>query len=324
MIKDFHFHDGETYPELRLHYRTLGKLKTSPDGKTNAILLLHSTGGSGEQFLNDHFAGVLFNPGQPFDVTQNFIIIPDAIGHGHSSRPSDGLRARFPHYNYDDMVEAQYRLVADRLKIGHLKMVIGMSMGCMHAWLWAEEHPEMMDGVMPLACLPVEIAGRNRMWRKVAWDAIVKDPAYDGGDYSAEPHGLGLAVDILQLISSSPVERQRTLPTGNSADAFIDKQEQFAAAHYDANDLAYQIDSSRGYDPAPKLDSIKAKVLAINFGDDLINPPELGILEREIKKVPRGRAVIVPASAQTHGHGTHTWPEFWKQYLESFLRELPQ
>jgi homoserine O-acetyltransferase len=321
LIKDFAFGSGERLPELRIHYRTLGEPQRDAQGHvTNAILILHSTGGSSEQFLNDRFAAVLFNPGQLLDSTKYFIIIPDSIGHGKSTKPSDGLHARFPHYRYADMVRAQHQLVTDHLKIDHLRLVIGMSMGCMHAWLWAEDYPSMMDGTIPLAGLPAEIAGRNRMWRKTAHDAITLDPEYAGGDYKKQPRGVATAYQILALVGSNPVERQRQYPTGPTAEKYMDEVAQLPR-HEDGNDLAYALDSSLGYDPRPRLSSIQAPLLAINFADDLINPPELGILESAIKEVPNGRAILVPAGPNTHGHGTHTYAEVWKEHLQQFLQQ---
>ena len=321
IIQNFQFDSGQTLPELRLHYRTLGEPKRDAKGRvTNAILILHSTGGSSEQFLNDHFAGVLFNPGQLLDPEKYFIIIPDSIGHGKSSKPSDGLHARFPRYRYSDMVRAQHQLLTEHLKVDHLRLVMGMSMGCMHTWLWAESYPEMMDGAIPLACLPVEIAGRNRMWRKTAYDAITLDPKYDKGDYKQQPRGLVTANQILALVGSSPVERQKQYPTAEAADKYLDDASRIRPGE-DANDLAFALGSSSGYDPHSKLAAITAPVLAINFGDDLINPPELGVLEESIKSVPHGRAVIIPAGPNTHGHGTHTWAAVWQSYLEQFLKQ---
>ncbi|MCU1286355.1 MAG: alpha/beta fold hydrolase [Acidobacteriales bacterium] len=321
IIKDFAFASGEKLSELRLHYRTLGEPQRDAKGNvTNAILILHSTGGSSEQFLNDRFAAVLFNLGQLLDPAKYFIIIPDSIGHGKSSKPSDGMHARFPRYRYHDMVRAQHQLVTDHLGVTHLRLLMGMSMGCMHAWMWAEDYPQSMDGTMPLACLPVEIAGRNRMWRKTAHDAITLDPDYAGGDYKKQPRGTATAFQILALVGSNPPERQRQFPTGAAAEKYMDQVAQLTHGE-DGNDLAYALDASLDYNPRPKLATISAPLLAINFADDLINPPELGIFETAIKDVPHGRAVLVPAGPNTHGHGTHTSAEVWKNHLEAFLKE---
>ena len=323
-LKNFSFARGGSMDSVRIHYRTVGTPKKDASGKvTNAVLLLHSTSGSSEQFLNDRFAAQAFNAGQPFDAAKWYTIIPDSIGHGRSSKPSDGLHAKFPKYDYDDMVRAQHDLLTQGLNVDHVKLIIGMSMGCMHAWVWAETYPDMMDGVMPLACLPVEIAGRNRMWRKLAYDAIVKDQSYNGGDYTKQPPGLATALGLMQLVGSNPILRQKQLPTREQVDTFLDRADDVnRAGVIDANDLAYALDCSYAYNPQPKSASIKAKVLAINFADDLINPPELGILESEIKKVPHGKAVVIPLSDKTVGHGTHTSLLIYKNYLEDFMREL--
>lgn len=323
-LRNFKFDRGGSLDSVRLHYRTVGTPKRNASGKvTNAILLLHSTSGSSEQFLNERFAAQAFNHGQPFDAAKWFTIIPDSIGHGKSTKPSDGLHGKFPKYDYDDMVRAQHELLTKGLNIEHLKLVIGMSMGCMHAWVWAETYPDMMDGVMPLACLPVEIAGRNRMWRKLAYDAIVKDQSYNGGDYQKQPPGLATALGLMQLVGSNPILRQKQLPTREQTDAFLDRADDVTRPGViDANDLAWALDCSYAYNPQPRLGTIKARVLAINFADDLINPPELGILESEIKKVPNGKAVIIPLSDKTVGHGTHTSLVVYKNYLEDFMKEI--
>jgi homoserine O-acetyltransferase len=313
VLKDFHFQTGETVPELRIHYRTLGKLSGN-----NAVLILHGTTGSGAQFTTEQFAGVLFGPGQLLDAEKYFLVLPDGIGHGKSSKPSDGMHARFPRYTYDDMVEAQRRLL-QQLGVPHLRLVMGTSMGGMHSWVWAEAHPDFMDAVMPLASLPVQIAGRNRVMRKMILDAIREDPGYQGGDYKEQPRGLATAVDVVMLMGSAPVYWQAQAPTRDAADKFFDGARKRMAARYDANDVAYAFDASREYDPSPRLGQIQAPLLAVNSADDAINPPELGILEREIAKVPNGKAVVLPVTARTRGHGTHSLPEVWKQYLADLL-----
>jgi homoserine O-acetyltransferase len=322
LIKYFKFASGETLPELRIHYRTLGKPEKDAHGRVrNAVLILHGTTGSGENFLSANFAGVLFSPGGQLDARKYYIVLPDGIGHGQSSKPSDGLHARFPRYGYDDMVTAHYRLLTEGLGVDHLRLVMGTSMGGMHTWVWAEKYPDFMDAALPLACLPVQIAGRNRAWRKMAVDAIRNDPAFSHGDYTAQPYGLTFGLDMLWLVSSSPVERQKDAPTRDQVDAALD---QFLAAQWkthDANDFAYAVDASWDYNPEPKLSTIKAPLLAINFADDLINPPELGILERDIKLVPHGRAVLIPAGPATRGHGTHSLPAVYQEHLAAFLKE---
>jgi homoserine O-acetyltransferase len=320
ILKNFKFRSGEILPELRIHYRTLGKPDRDAAGVVrNAVLIMHGTGGSGAQFIRSEFAGVLFGPGALLDVSRYFIILPDDIGHGQSSKPSDGLRAKFPRYGYLDMVEAEYRLITEGLGVNHLRLVVGASMGGMHTWLWGEQYPEFMDALMPLASLPTQISGRNRVWRRTVIDAIRNDPAWLGGNYSTQPPSLRTAQEMLYLMSSNPVIRQRELPTLALADSRLDQAMASALKTADANDVLYQIESSYDYDPGPGLEKIRAPLLAINSADDLINPPELGILEREIKRVARGRAVVVPLGPETRGHGTHTIATVWKTHLEELL-----
>ncbi|HEY7615171.1 MAG TPA: alpha/beta fold hydrolase [Terriglobales bacterium] len=322
VVSNFHFRSGETLPELKLHYRTYGKPVKDANGRvSNAVMVLHGTGGSGNQFTGAQFAGVLFGHGQLLDAEKYFIILPDSVGHGGSSKPSDALHARFPHYDYDDMVEAQYRLLTEGLKVDRLRLLMGTSMGCMHSWVWAETYPDFMDAVMPLACLPVQIAGRNRMMRKMILDSIRTDPEWENGEYKQQPRGLRTALYILLVMGSSPLQMQKNYPTRDVADAYLDEFIKTRMGTTDANDLLYQVDASRNYDPSPKLEKIKAPVMYINTADDLINPPELGIAEREIKKVKRGRVVLLPITDQTRGHGTHTLPAVWKQYLEQLLEQ---
>jgi homoserine O-acetyltransferase/O-succinyltransferase len=320
---DFHFKTGETLPELRLHYITFGKPVKDASGKvTNAVLILHGTGGSGRQFLAPQFADVLFGPGQLLDANRYFIILPDNIGHGKSSKPSDGTRAHFPLYDYDDMVLAQHELLEKGLGVNHLRLVMGTSMGCMHSWVWGETYPEFMDALMPLACLPVQIAGRNRVWRKMVIDGIRNDPDWKNGDYTTEPRAaLEISADFLLIAGSAPLQMQKTLPTRGAADKFLVDSVRRITATLDANDFLYAVNASRNYDPSSKLETIKAPVMFVNSADDFINPPELGIAEREIKRLPRGKFVLIPVSDQTHGHGTHTWAAVWQQYLKELLEE---
>lgn len=321
VVRNFRLGSSEVLPELRLHYATLGKPVRDANGTvTNAVLVLHGTGGSGRQFLTPQFAGVLFGPGQLLDASRYFIILPDSIGHGRSSKPSDGLYARFPHYDYDDMVRAQYLLVTEGLRVNHLRLVMGTSMGCMHSWVWAETYPDFMDALMPLACLPVQIAGRNRMVRRMILDSIRTDPEWNNGEYKSQPRGLRAALYILLVLGSSPLQMQKAAPTRDAADKFLDDWLKTRLATADANDMLYQFDASRNYGPSPALDKIKARVTAINSADDLINPPELGIAEREIQKVKRGRFILLPITDQTRGHGTHSLPAVWKQYLAELLQ----
>ena len=320
-IHNFKFASGETLPELRIHYRTLGTIHKTRGHVDNAVLIMHGTGGDGTQFLNDRFGGELFGAGQPLDATTHFIILVDDIGHGKSSKPSDGLHAKFPHYAYADMIQSEHQLVADKLKVDHLRLVMGTSMGGMHTWLWGVTYPDMMDALMPLASLPVQISGRNRMMRKMMIDAIKSDPEWKNGEYTQPPHGMIGALNILLVLGSSPLQWQKEAPTQQAADKFLDDRLARYLKDDDANDLLYQIDSSRDYDPQSKLGTIKAPLLAVNSADDQINPPELGILEREIKNVPHGSYFIIPISDQTHGHGTHTWAAVWKDQLVRLLGE---
>lgn len=318
---DFHFKSGETLPELRLHYTTFGKPVRNADGMvTNAVLILHGTGGTGHQFLAPQFAGVLFGPGQLLDANRYYIILPDNVGHGKSSKPSDGMHAHFPQYEYADMVAAQHLLLEKGLGVNHLRLVMGTSMGCMHSWMWAETYPDFIDAAMPLACLPVQIAGRNRMWRKMLIDGIREDPEWKNGDYTTEPReGLEIALNELLIAGSATLPMQKSYPTRDQADAYYEGYKKRVLAHVDANDLLYAFNSSRNYDPSPDLEKIVAQVMFVNSADDFINPPELGIAQREIKRVKHGRFVLIPASEETHGHGTHTWPVFWQQYLKELL-----
>jgi homoserine O-acetyltransferase/O-succinyltransferase len=318
---DFHFASGESLPQLRIHYRTLGEPRMDAHGVVrNAVLILHGTGGSGASLVRDEFAGELFGSGQPLDAKRYFIVLPDGIGHGRSSKPSDGLRARFPHYGYHDMVQAQYLLLTQGLKVNHARLVMGTSMGAMHTWLWGEQHPQFMDALMPLASLPTQISGRNRAWRRTIIEAIRNDPEWKGGDYQTEPPALRTAIAMLWLMSSNPALRQQEAPTLAQADTVLDNYVESGLRSTDANDLMYALAASRDYDPGPALERIEAPLLAINSADDLINPPELGILEREIKRVPHGRAIVIPYSDKTHGHGSHTYAVLWKPYLEELLR----
>jgi homoserine O-acetyltransferase/O-succinyltransferase len=323
VAKSFKFHSGETLPELRLHYTTLGKPARDAQGRvTNAVLILHGTGGSGHQFLQPIFAGELFGPGQLLDVTRYYIILPDGIGHGKSSKPSDGLHAHFPQYDYDDMVAAHHLLLTEGLGVNHLRLILGTSMGCMHSFVWGETYPDFMNALMPLACLPVQIAGRNRVFRKMAMDAIRNDPEWKGGEYSSEPQqALRTALDLLLIAGSAPLYMQKTYPTRDAADKYLDDYFKARSAGLDANDLLYAANASRNYDPSPQLEKITAPMMYINSADDFINPPELGIAEREIKKVKNGRFVLLPISEETRGHGTHTRAAVWKQYLAELLEK---
>jgi homoserine O-acetyltransferase len=321
-IRDFKFQSGETLPELRIHYRTFGKPEKDTEGKTtNAVLIMHGTTGSGAQFIRPEFAGELFGKDQPLDATKFFIVLPDGIGHGKSTKPSDGMHAKFPRYGYLDMVEAQYRLLSEGLGVNHARLVMGTSMGGMHSWLWGELHPDFMDALMPLASLPTQISGRNRAWRRMVIDAIRNDPAWNGGEYKNQPPSLRTAAQMLWLMSSNPVLRQKDAPSLAKTDEVLDKFVEQIVKTDDANDVLYALEASHDYDPGPNLEKIGAPLLAINSADDLINPPELGILEREIKRVPHGRAIVIPLSDKTRGHGSHTLASLWKDQLVRLLNE---
>jgi homoserine O-acetyltransferase len=321
-IRDFTFQSGETLPELRIHYRTLGKPEKDAQGKTtNAVLIMHGTTGSGAQFIRPEFAGELFGKDQPLDATKFFIVLPDGIGHGKSSKPSDGMHAKFPRYGYLDMVEADYRLLTEDLGVTHARLVMGTSMGGMHTWLWGELHPDFMDALMPLASLPTQISGRNRAWRRMVIDAIRNDPAWHGGEYKTQPPSLRTAAEMLWLMSSNPVLRQKDAPSLAKTDEVLDKFVEQIVKTDDANDVLYALEASHDYDPGPNLEQIRVPLLAINSADDLINPPELAILEREIKRVPKGRAIVIPLSEKTRGHGSHTIASLWKDQLLELLKE---
>lgn len=323
IARDFKFESGETLPELKLHYRTLGTPRKDPSGQVrNAVLIMHGTGGTGAQFVSRSFASVLFGAGQLLDVTKYFIVLPDAIGHGKSSKPSDGLRMKFPRYNYNDMVAAQHRLLTEHLGVNHLRLVMGTSMGGMHTWVWGERYPDFMDALMPLASLPVMIAGRNRMLRRMIMDSIKSDPDWQNGEYKTQPmRGLTQAQYGLLMMSSIPLQWQKEAPTREAADKSFDDRVRAAVNGKDANDMLYYFDASRDYDPSPLLEKIKAPLLAINSADDQVNPPELGIAEREIKRVKRGRFILLPITDQTRGHGTHTLPAIWQEHLAALLKE---
>jgi homoserine O-acetyltransferase len=324
-LRNFRFASGETLPELRLHYRTLGKPQKDAKGiVTNAVWIGHGTGGSGAQFLRAEFAGELFGTGQLLDATKYFIVLPDGIGHGKSSKPSDGLKAKFPKYGYTDMIEAQHRLLTEGLGVNHLRLVMGTSMGGMHTWVWGQRFPDFMDALMPLASLPSQISGRNRVWRKTIIDAIRNDPNWNGGSYTAQPPSLRTANSLIFFMGSNPQLRQEQMPTLLAADQVLESALKTSLATSDANDVLYQIGASWDYDPAPGLEKIRVKLIAVNTADDIINPPELGILEREIRRVKDGEAVVIPLSPQTRGHGSHTIATLWKPYLEELLEETQQ
>jgi homoserine O-acetyltransferase len=325
VARDFRFADGSTLPALTLHYRTLGQPRRDATGVVrNAVLILHGTTGTGAQFLGRPFAGELYGPGQPLDTTVYYVVLPDGIGHGRSSRPSEGAHARFPHYTYDDMVDAQRRLLVEGLGVTHLRLVMGTSMGGMHSWVWGERYPTFMDGLVPLASVPTAIVGRNRMLRRMAMDDIRTDPEWHGGDYTTPPRGLRAALQILWTMTSAPLVQHRDAPTRGAADSVITSWLDARFRTMDANDMLYAFDASRDYDPEPGLGKITAPLLAINSADDLVNPPELGLMERLMPRVTHGRYVLLPITPQTRGHGTHTIAAVWKEPFAAFLASLPK
>ena len=316
--KDFRFHTGETLPEVRIHYRTVG----APSGEP--VLVLHGTAGSGANMLTRDFAGELFGPGQPLDARRYFIILPDAIGTGKSTRPSDGMRARFPKYDYDDMVLGQYRLVTEGLGLKHLRLVIGNSMGGMQTWIWGEKYPDFMDALVPMASQPVQMLGRNWMMRRLLTQSIRRDPDWNGGDYTAQPRGIQLAPVEFGIATAGGTQAYYAMaPTRAKADEIV-MQRLAQAFRGDANDVLFQWESSEDYDPSPGLERIQAALLAINSADDERNPPELGILEREIRRVKNGRILLIPAGPETRGHLTTGRAKLYARELAELLESAPR
>jgi homoserine O-acetyltransferase len=320
---DFHFNSNETLPQLKLHYLTLGTPHRNANGHVdNAVLLLHGTGGDAHSLFNPLFSKALFGPGQPLDITHYFLIFPDDIGHGDSSKPSDGLRMKFPQYDYDDMVRSQHQMLLDGLHVDHLRLILGTSMGCMQSFVWGETYPDFADALMPLACLPVQLAGRNRMMRYMAIENIENDPAWNHGDYTSEPTvGLRTANEMLLIMGSAPLVMQKQYPTRAAAETYVDTYLARTVAATDANNLIYYVNASRNYDPSPHLDRIKVPVMWINSADDFINPPELGIAEKLVHNMPNAKFVLLPITDQTRGHGTHTIASIWQNYLIELLKE---
>ncbi|MFL6754455.1 MAG: alpha/beta fold hydrolase [Sphingomicrobium sp.] len=321
VLKDFRFRDGESLPALRMHLTTLGTPHRNAAGEIdNAVMVLHGTGGTGKQFLAPQFADELYGPGQPLDINRYYVILPDNIGHGGSSKPSNGLRMRFPKYDYDDMIAAQHRMLTESLGVTHLRLIMGTSMGCMHSFVWAETYPEFASALMPLACEPIEIAGLNRMWRQLSINGIKADPAWQGGNYTREPMaGLRAAQNLLFVAGAAPLLYQKQYPTRLAASAFAEERVANALKSLDANDLIYQLDSSRNYNPWPDLERIRVPLMWINSADDFINPRNLAVPGQALKRMPTARFRLIAETADTHGHGTHTWARFWKADLISLL-----
>ncbi|HEY4129374.1 MAG TPA: alpha/beta fold hydrolase [Gemmatimonadaceae bacterium] len=325
VIHNFKFESGETLPELKLHYIALGKPRKDASGKVrNAVVINHGTGGTGGAFMSRTFGGELFGPGQPLDTAKYYVVLQDGIGHGKSSKPSDGMHMRFPKYTYNDMVDAQHELLTKGLGVNHLRLAMGTSMGCMHAWVWGERYADFVDGMVPLACAPTQIAGRNRMIRTLITDAIRNDPGFMGGEYKAQPLGLKDAEGFLFLMGSAPKVQHKQAPTRDAADSSIRAYVERGYRTTDANDMIYQFDASRGYDPSKDLEKVGAWVLQINSADDFVNPPELGIVEQLMPRVKHGKFLLLPITDQTRGHGTHSLPAIWKSYVVDFLSSLPE
>ncbi|MCX5768082.1 MAG: alpha/beta fold hydrolase [Gemmatimonadetes bacterium] len=323
---NFRFSTGETLPEVKIHYVTLGTLRRDAGGiSRNVVMILHGTGGTGRAFLSRNFGGELFGPGQMLDTSKFFIVLPDNLGHGGSSKPSDGLRMKFPQYTYDDMVALQHRLLTDGLQVNHLRLVMGTSMGCMHAWVWGYAHPTFVDGLVPLACAPTSLVGRNRIIRTMIADNIKSDPEWKNGDYTSPPMlGLKAAIRSLYIMSSAPLVQHRQAPTREAADSLIRAYVEGSSKTTDANNMLYYFDASRTYDPSSHLEAVTAPVLAINSADDFVNPPELHIVEPLIAKVKQAKFILLPITEQTRGHGTHSQPAIWGSYLKEFLATLPE
>jgi homoserine O-acetyltransferase len=318
IARDFKFHTGQTMPELRLHYTTIGE----PTGQP--VLVLHGSGGQAASMLTPTFAGELFGPGQPLDAAKYYIIIPDGLGHGQSSKPSDGMKTAFPKYDYEDMVDAHYRLVKEGLGVKHLRLVIGNSMGGMHTWIWGVRYPHFMDALVPMASQPTAMAARNWMLRRMMLETIRNDPDYNGGNYTAQPRMMKYAIGAYRIASAGGTLGYQTLaPTAAKADRMVDEQLALPVTA-DANDFIYQWDASHDYNPAPGMEKIEATLLAINAADDERNPPETGVTDVAIKRIKNGRLYLIPASTETRGHLTTGNAAFYKQQLQELLQTAPQ
>jgi homoserine O-acetyltransferase len=321
-IASFHFGSGEPLPALKLHYLTLGTPHRNAAGHVdNAVLLLHGTGGKASSLFAQQFSSVLFGPGQPLDITKFYLIFPDDIGHGDSSKPSDGLHMRFPPYDYDDMVRSQHEMLLEALHVDHLRLILGTSMGCMQGFVWGETYPGFADALMPLACNVVPLAGRNREWRYMAIQALKSDPAFQNGEYTTEPPALTFANDLILLAGGAPLQLQKNYPTRAQVEAYVDSTIARTNATTDANNMIYYLDASRNYDPSPALARITVPVMWVNSADDFVNPPELGLAETMVHQMPRAKFVLIPISDATRGHGTHTQAAVWKDYLIELLNE---
>lgn len=326
IARNFRFTTGEVLPEVKIHYTVLGTARKDSRGITrNAVLIGHGTGGNGRgTFLGRGWAGELYGPGQPLDTTRYFIVLPDNLGHAGSSKPSDGLKAKFPKYTYDDMVKLQYQLLTEGLGVNHLRVVMGTSMGCMHSWVWLYTYPDFMDGAVPLACAPTPIVGRNRMIRTAIMDALRTDPQYNGGDYAGPLKGMEAAQGYLWLMGTAPLNNHRQAPTRQEADSSIRLTIARGVANTDPNNMIWYFDASRDYDPSKHIDKIKAPILHINSADDFVNPPELNNVEPYVAKLKNAKFVMLPITDQTRGHGTHSLPAIWGRLFADFLSSLPE
>jgi homoserine O-acetyltransferase len=326
VAKNFRFASGETLAEVKIHYTTVGTPRKDARGITrNAVLIGHGTGGNGRgTFLGRGWAGELYGPGQALDTTKYFIVLPDNLGHGASSKPSDGLRAKFPHYTYDDMVKLQYQMLTDGLGVNHLRVVMGTSMGCMHSWVFLYTYPDFMDGAVPLACAPTPLVGRNRMIRTMIMDVLRNDPAYANGDYAGPLEGMKAAQGFLWVMGTAPLNNHRQAPTRQVADSMMRATVARGTASTDPNNMIWYFDASRDYDPSKHLDKIKAPILHINSADDFVNPPELNNVEPYIAKLKNAKFVLLPITEQTRGHGTHSLPAVWGSYFREFVSALPE
>jgi homoserine O-acetyltransferase len=319
---DYHFASGETLQQLRLHYATLGRPHRNADGAVdNAVLFLHWTGASGQALLTQEYRAALFGLGAPFDAERYFIILPDAIGHGQSSKPSDGPRGAFPHYGYGDMVELQHKLVSETLGIAHLRAIVGMSMGCMNAWQWAEAYPDAADGIMPVACFPSPISGRDLLWRRMVVDGIRSDPAWAGGNYTLQPPSVSYGLGVLRLMTDGVPRLQEAVSTRESVEAFIGSVKARASG-FDANDLIYSLESSADFDAVPGFSGVRARIFAVNFADDEFYRASLQTLERDIRAVPGARFVVRPVSKGSVGHMSMAHPALWADRARDFVGRL--
>ncbi len=317
VVRDFKFQSGATLPEVRVHYRTIG----NPGNP--AVLLLHGSSGDATQLMAASFSGALFGPGQPLDATKHFLILPDLLGNGKSTRPSDGLHAKFPKYGYGDMVELEHRLVTEGLGIQHLRLVMGVSMGGMHTWMWGVRYPGMMDGLVPVAAQPVPVEGRNLLWRRILSSAIRNDPEWKGGDYTQQPRGFLSIMPMFDMLIQSPLRLGESLTGIEKADAYLQQFNEKTRTSDDANNILYRFEASWDYNPTPNLEAIQAPLLAIVFDDDELNPAETGVMERLMPRVRNGRLALIPAGNGSQGHRTQVQAGVWRDKLVEFLGSLP-